>query len=48
MNGKHTTYIITFFAEGVNIWALTRYLHDSRDIILTGITFHLFFVSRLT
>jgi hypothetical protein len=33
MNGKPTTYIITFFAEGVNIWALTRYLHDSRDII---------------
>jgi hypothetical protein len=33
MNGKPTTYIINFFAEGVNVWTLTRYLHDSRDII---------------
>jgi hypothetical protein len=33
VNGKPTTYIINFFAEGVNIWGLTRYLHDSRDII---------------
>jgi hypothetical protein len=33
MNGKPTTYIINFYAEGVNPWTLTRYLHDSRDII---------------
>jgi hypothetical protein len=33
MNGKPTTYIINFYAENVNLWALTRYLHDSRDII---------------
>jgi len=33
MNDKPNTYIVNFFAEGVNLWALTRYLHDSRDII---------------
>jgi hypothetical protein len=33
MNGKLTTYIINFYAENVNLGALTRYLHDSRDIV---------------
>jgi hypothetical protein len=33
MNGKPTTYIINFFATDVNLVALTRYLHDSRDIV---------------
>jgi hypothetical protein len=33
MNGKPTTYIINFFAEGVDFWTLNRHLHDSRDII---------------
>jgi hypothetical protein len=33
MTDKPNTYIINFFAEGVNLWALTRYLHDSRDIV---------------
>jgi hypothetical protein len=33
MNDKPNTYIINFFAQDVNLWALTRYLHDSRDII---------------
>jgi hypothetical protein len=33
MNGKPTTYIINFFAEGVNIWTLTQYLHENREII---------------
>ena len=33
MNGKPTTYIINFYAENVNLWQLTRYLHDSRDIV---------------
>jgi len=30
---KQKTYIINFIAADVNLWALTRYLHDSRDII---------------
>jgi hypothetical protein len=38
MNGKPKTYIINFVATDaadvkVNLWQLTRYLHDSRDII---------------
>ncbi len=33
MNGKPTTYVINVYAENVNLWALIRYLHDSRDII---------------
>jgi hypothetical protein len=33
MNGKPTTYIINFFAEGVNLWALTQYLHENKEII---------------
>src|SRR6516225_2918655 len=33
MNDKPTTYIINFFAEGVNIWTLTQYLHENREII---------------
>jgi hypothetical protein len=33
MNGKPITYIINFYAADVDLWALTRYLHDSRDII---------------
>ena len=35
MNEKPKTYIINFVAADVNfnLWQLTRYLHDSRDII---------------
>jgi hypothetical protein len=35
MNNKPKTYIINFIAADVNfnLWQLTRYLHDSRDII---------------
>jgi hypothetical protein len=33
MSEKPTTYIINFYAADVNLWTLTRYLHDSRDII---------------
>jgi hypothetical protein len=35
MNEKPKTYIINFLAAHVevNLWQLTRYLHDSRDII---------------
>jgi hypothetical protein len=33
MNDKPKTYIINYYAEGVNHWALLRYLHDSRDIV---------------
>jgi hypothetical protein len=33
MNDKPKTYIVNFIAKDVNLWALTRYLHDSRDII---------------
>ena len=33
MNDRPKTYIINFYAENVNLWALTRYLHDSREII---------------
>jgi hypothetical protein len=33
MNGRPKTYIINFVAKDVNLWALARYLHDSRDII---------------
>ena len=33
MNGKPTTYIINFYAADVNLATLTRYLHDSREII---------------
>jgi hypothetical protein len=33
MSDKPKTYILTFVAEGVNLWALTTYLHDSRDIV---------------
>src|SRR5947208_1909349 len=33
MNEKPKTYLINFYAPDVNLWALTRYLHDSRDII---------------
>jgi hypothetical protein len=33
MNEKPKAYIINFYAENVNLWQLTRYLHDSRDIV---------------
>jgi hypothetical protein len=35
MNEKPKTYIINFLAAHVevNLWQLTRYLHDSRDIV---------------
>jgi hypothetical protein len=33
MNDTPKTYIINFYAVDVNLWALTQYLHDSRDII---------------
>jgi hypothetical protein len=33
MNEKPKTYIINFYAKDVNLWQLTQYLHDSRDII---------------
>ena len=33
MNEKPKTYIINFYAADVNLWQLTRYLHDSRDIV---------------
>ena len=33
MNGKPTTYIINFFAAGVDLWALTQYLHENKEII---------------
>jgi hypothetical protein len=35
MNEKPKTYIINFLAARVevNLWQLTRYLHDSRDIV---------------
>jgi hypothetical protein len=33
MNEKPKTYIINFYAGHVNLWQLTRYLHDSRDIV---------------
>jgi hypothetical protein len=33
MSEKPKTYIINFYAADVNLWQLTRYLHDSRDIV---------------
>jgi len=33
MNEKPKTYIVNFYATDVNLWALTEYLHASRDII---------------
>jgi len=33
MNDRPKTYIINFYAADVNLATLTRYLHDSRDII---------------
>jgi len=33
MNEKPNTYIINFYAAEVDLWQLTQYLHDSRDII---------------
>jgi hypothetical protein len=33
MNERPKTYIINFYAGHVNLWQLTRYLHDSRDIV---------------
>jgi hypothetical protein len=33
MNGRPNTYIINFFAANVDIWALTQYLHENKEII---------------
>ena len=33
MSDKPATYVINFDVTDVNLWALARYLHDSRDII---------------
>jgi hypothetical protein len=33
MNGKPITYIINFFAPSVDLWALTQYLHENKEII---------------
>jgi hypothetical protein len=33
MNGKPRTYIINFIVQGVDLGALTRYLHENREII---------------
>jgi hypothetical protein len=33
MSEKPKTYIINFYAADVNLWQLTTYLHDSRDIV---------------
>jgi hypothetical protein len=31
--GEVKVYCINFYAQGVNLWAFTRYLYDSQDII---------------
>jgi hypothetical protein len=33
MTARPNTYIVNFIATDVNLWALARYLHDSREII---------------